>query len=363
MIGRTLFLYIAWRFTKAVAGMFLLLLFLTITVEFIENMRRLSEQADISTGFVLVMSSMKAPYYIDKAFPFTGLFAAMFTLIQLNNKMELVVARAAGVSAWQFLMPIGTAAVAIGLFAATCYNPLSLALHARSLDMQASVQGMDNDNAPRKASEFWLRQRDDAGSTVIKANIARNGGTLLNGVTLVRFDAGDALIERIDAEVAIHGGQQWLLLKGKRAKAGEKAEDFDSAEIPTNVSGDYLLGVSSRPDSVSFWSLSQAAAKIAASGLNQLPYLVQFQSLLALPLFMVAMVVIAATASLRFVRFGQAGKLIMGGILAGFVLYALSRLVTSLGSNGIVPPFVAAWSPAFVAILFGMTILLYQEDG
>ena len=81
------------------------------------------------------------------------------------------------------------------------------------------------------------------------------------------------------------------------------------------------------------------------------------------PAFLIAMVIIAASVSLRFVRSGQAGRLILGGILSGFVLYAAARLVTSLGSNGIVPPFVAAWSPSLVAILFGMSILLYQEDG
>ncbi|MGB7287683.1 MAG: LptF/LptG family permease, partial [Salaquimonas sp.] len=67
--------------------------------------------------------------------------------------------------------------------------------------------------------------------------------------------------------------------------------------------------------------------------------------------------------SLRFVRSGQAGRLILGGIMGGFVLYAATRLVTSLGNNGIVPPVVAVWSPSLVAILFGMSILLYQEDG
>jgi len=38
--------------------------------------------------------------------PFIALFAAMATLISLNRKYELVIARAAGISAWQFLFPL-----------------------------------------------------------------------------------------------------------------------------------------------------------------------------------------------------------------------------------------------------------------
>jgi len=102
---------------------------------------------------------------------------------------------------------------------------------------------------------------------------------------------------------------------------------------------------------------------VGNAGGNHLPYLVQFHTLLATPVFLIAMVLIAASVSLQFVRFGQAGKMILGGILSGFVLYTITSLITSLGSNGIVPPAVAAWSPACVAILFGMSILLHQEDG
>ena len=91
--------------------------------------------------------------------------------------------------------------------------------------------------------------------------------------------------------------------------------------------------------------------------------MVRYHSLTALPLFLVSMVLIAATASLRFVRFGQSGRMILGGILSGFVLYIVSNLVISLGSNGVVPPIAAAWAPSIVAILFGMSILLHQEDG
>ena len=43
---------------------------------------------------------------VSMAVAFIGLIAAMATLISLNRKYELVIARAAGISAWQFLTPI-----------------------------------------------------------------------------------------------------------------------------------------------------------------------------------------------------------------------------------------------------------------
>ncbi len=109
--------------------------------------------------------------------------------------------------------------------------------------------------------------------------------------------------------------------------------------------------------------MKEIAKRVEKSGTNGKPYLVQYYSLTALPLFLLAMVIVAATVCLRFVRFGQVGRMILGGILCGFVLYTLTSLITALGSNGVVPPALAAWVPGFVATLFGMSVLLHQEDG
>ncbi len=89
----------------------------------------------------------------------------------------------------------------------------------------------------------------------------------------------------------------------------------------------------------------------------------QYHSLIALPVLLVAMTLIAATVSMRFVRMGQSGPMILGGILAGFLLYVVSVLVKAFGSAGIVPPVAAAWFPVVVAMFFGITFLLHKEDG
>ncbi|WP_083649376.1 LPS export ABC transporter permease LptG [Salaquimonas pukyongi] len=364
MIGPTLFRYIAWRFTKALLAMMALLLFLIVTVDFIEGLRKLNDQIDVSAGQVYLISLYTAPFFIDKAFPFACLFATMITLFQLNQKMELVVARAAGVSVWQFLLPIGAAAFAIGVFAATVYNPAAISFYQKSLDMKAELFGRKVETNAKTVSGFWMRQDDGAGkSTVINAKLARQGGTQLDGVRMLRFDGDGAIYSRIEAASAEHHGDRWKLMDVSITDSQQKTLQTASHEVETNLSAQYLLGVSGDADSTGFWDLRKTAERIRLSGLNHLPYLVQFHNLLALPLFLIAMVFIAASASLRFVRSGQAGKLILGGILGGFVLYASTRLVTSLGSNGIVPPLLAAWSPSLVAVLFGMSILLYQEDG
>ncbi|WP_163360660.1 LptF/LptG family permease, partial [Klebsiella aerogenes] len=64
---------------------------------------------------------------------------SMAALLQLSRKLELVVARAAGISAWQFLQPGVFVALAVGLVTVGVYNPLSAALKQRSTEIEAKI--------------------------------------------------------------------------------------------------------------------------------------------------------------------------------------------------------------------------------
>ena len=117
------------------------------------------------------------------------------------------------------------------------------------------------------------------------------------------------------------------------------------------------------PASVPFWDLPTLISQTRAAGLDATRYQLQYQTLLAKPLLLVAMVIIASTVSLRFFRMGGVARMVLGGVLAGFVLYVMKQLVEDLGANGLLSVTAAAWTPAAVAALTGAFILLHLEDG
>ncbi len=89
----------------------------------------------------------------------------------------------------------------------------------------------------------------------------------------------------------------------------------------------------------------------------------QFHRLLALPVLLVAMMILAAMFALRPHRRGRVGLSIVVGVLAGFLVYFLSNFVFALGLSGKIPVVLAAWIPAGVALMIGTTTLLHLEDG
>ena len=64
----------------------------------------------------------------------------------------------------------------------------------------------------------------------------------------------------------------------------------------------------------------------------------QFLSLIALPVLLVAMTLIAATVSMRFARLGQSVTMILSGVIAGFLLYVVSVLVKAFGTAELYRP-------------------------
>ena len=112
-----------------------------------------------------------------------------------------------------------------------------------------------------------------------------------------------------------------------------------------------------------FWQLRSVIEQTERAGLDATRYRLQWDILVARPLLFVAMVLVAASFSLRFFRFGGVAKMVLSGVLAGFVLYVATELMHDLGGSGLIGPQVAAWFPAVVGSLLGTLALLYQEDG
>ena len=126
MIGWTLGRYFFTRYLATVAWLVAGVVSLVFIVTFTQVNDRFSGLAGYTVGTGLKVAALQAPMILQQTLPFVGLFASMAMLIQLNRKYELVIARSAGLSAWQFLMPICAGALVFGVLAILAINPLAI---------------------------------------------------------------------------------------------------------------------------------------------------------------------------------------------------------------------------------------------
>ncbi|MEO1103114.1 MAG: LPS export ABC transporter permease LptG [Pseudomonadota bacterium] len=361
--GSTLSRYLALTFARWIGGFFLLgsaIIFLADTVELI---RRSVDRETFSATDAVLASLYKTPALTEEFLPFAVLFGAIAAFLSLNRRLELAVMRAAGVSAWQFALPGLLVVIAIGVIATTIYNPLSAAAREQSDILSAKVLGKEAQILTGGSRGIWFRQEGPSGGSIMSASTASADGLTLYGVEAHLFDAGDAFIGRIEAQVATLGDGAWALGRVNRYAADGTRTALPADTLATALTAEEVRDAVARPEAISFWHLPGAVALAARAGLPTHRFELQHQVLLARPLLLAAMVLIAAAVSLRLVRLGGVTRAVAGGVVAGFALYIASAVASDLGEAGAVPPVLAAWLPGLAASFVGASALLYTEDG
>lgn len=361
MFLRTLSRYIALRFLGAVAAVFFGIILLVIMIDYIELMRRSASVGNVPAWVIAATSVYRVPQITERLLPFSILIGAMVTYLNLSRRNELVVARAAGISAWQFVAPAVAAAFAVGLGAALIYNPLAAAMGERAKQLEESIFGS---GSTRDAStRFSVRQRSENGQSILQASGSREQGAALSGVTVFNFDDEGRFVERIEAEGAKLEPGQWRLENARIYNTTAPPREVSPYFLKTNLTGEQIRESFATPETVSFWQLPMYIELAERAGLVAAAYRLQYQSLLARPFLLVAMVLMASAVSLRFFRFGGVQKMVLGGVGGGFLLYVLAKVTEDLGKADLMNPVTAAWSPVLIGGLVGIVVLLNQEDG
>ena len=116
---------------------------------------------------VAATSLSRIPQITERLLPFSILIAGMVAYLGLSRRNELVIARAAGISAWQFVAPAVLVAFVIGTLATVAYNPVAAALFERSKRLEQEI--FRAPGTAGKASRFWIRQRSPAGQSILHA--------------------------------------------------------------------------------------------------------------------------------------------------------------------------------------------------
>ncbi len=361
LIGFTLGRYLAARFLRMILGVFLTVFALVYTLDFVELMRRAGDAEGASAAVMARLALYRTPAVAEQVLPFAILFGAMAALLQLSRKLELVVARAAGISAWQFLQPGVLVALGIGAFTVGVYNPVSADLKQRSTEIEAKIFARSSKAGSGK--DLWIRQRSLDGQAIIRAETAIEGTTTLAGVMVFTFDDAGAFTQQMQAARAILHDGYWELQDVRVQGLDQEPQSYDTYLIASTLDPSQVRQRFTPPESVPFWQLRQTIARTERAGLDATRYRLQYDVLMARPVLFLAMVLVAASVSLRFFRFGGIGKMVLGGVAAGFVLYVARQVMEGLGASGLVAAPVAAWFPAVVGSLLGTLALLHLEDG
>lgn len=367
MIGGRLARYFGSRFLNALLAIFIGGFCLVALIDYIELVRR--TQSEASAVISLWISLARVPQIMEILMPFAVLVGAMMCYLNLSRRLELVIARASGVSAWQFITPALMVAFVFGVFATTVYNPVAAYLKEQSKRLEVKHMGSGGNNGlnpsglQNTGSGVWVSQKSATGHAIIQAATSSDQGVRLGGVTVFGYDQENHFNERIEAKTATLGNGYWRLADVRLYRANERPEVLDQYQLSTNLTIEQVRESFATPETVSFWDLPFFIKMADHAGLAAAGYKLQYQKLLSRPALLVAMVLVATAFSLRFFRFGGVQNMVLAGVASGFMLYVLSKITDDLSKAELLHPMAAAWLPVVIGTFTGLIPLLYQEDG
>ncbi|MBM3567635.1 MAG: LPS export ABC transporter permease LptG [Alphaproteobacteria bacterium] len=361
-LSLTLSLYLGRHVLMACLVTLVGLAVLVFLLDVVEILRRAAGR-DLAFGLVLRMASLKLPTTAQKLVPFAVLFGAMLAYVRLTRSHELVVVRAAGVSVWQFLAPALGVAAGLGMLIVAVINPVAASmasayesLEARHLRGRVSLLAVS-------ASGLWMRQVDAIGQSVIHALRVSQQGVELDDVIIFLYQGADRFVGRIDARRARLEPGHWRLDEALLTTPDRPAERISISRLDTSLTLAQLQESFASPQTLSFWTLPRFIDTLERTGFSGLRHRLYWHTLLALPALLCAMVLVAATFSLRLSRRGGIGPLVAGGVGIGFAFFFLADVALAFGQSGALPVVLAAWAPTAICALLGSTMLLHLEDG
>ncbi len=214
-ISATLFSYLGRQFLVWLVSVFLIFMAIALLFDVVEMLRRTSDKDAVTLGLVLQMSLLKLPFLSQVTLPFMILFAAMLTFWRLARANEAVVARAAGISAWQFILPAFLITVFVGSLQITVVNPFSAAMLAQFQKLEAEHIKNRTSMISVSKNGLWLRQAGAQGDyAVIHALRVSQKDLILHQVIVFRFDEKNRFVDRIDTDRAILSDGYWLIPNG-----------------------------------------------------------------------------------------------------------------------------------------------------
>ena len=337
------------RFFSGFGLVMLVVCGIILAVTFVE---RLPSNPDAISA--LIESWTRLLEYVPLFLPLAVFMGTLLASYNLTKSSENIIVSSAGLSPFQSARPFLIGATLIGVIATTLINPSSVSVSSKNITAE-KLQLVDK--------QIWLRESSSNGHITMNANAMHKSGQILifEDTTVMVQDQNFKLIERVNADTITLSdtglSSENATVWNASGRPTKRAWQLQTLINPQTVLDRYL-----QPDQISFWKLPEFIKKMDAIGAPTRGHLVQFWTLLFLPLTMIAMatlgVAFSQTKQRRNYSFGVKFSI---GIITCFAVYFLTNMFNALGATGVLPPLLAIIAPPLI-IIAGAGIFITSFD-
>ncbi len=303
----------------------------------------------------------KAPFIFYQVSPVAVLMATLLSLGIFAKYNEIVAALSSGISLLRLCIPFFACALVISGLNFVLNESIIPLANKKVMAIMQAMEGKDT-RATFAQNSIWFR--DNSGIYSIDYIEPQNG--IMHGLTIYKMSDDFNIVKRVDAREAKWVDGKWLATGVRSLNfQGNKLLGTSMAEtdiIPIAEKPEGLSNVGRLAEEMNFMELTDYIDKLEKGGYAAARYVVDLHSKISFPLVSVIMVMMGIPFALRNRRRGGMAFGAGMSIIIGFSYWVVSAINISLGYNGIIPPFLAAWLTNLVFATFGALMLTYVRQ-
>lgn len=310
----------------------------------------------------LTLSSvgLSAISWANDLLPISILVGSVLALIDLQNNRELIVAKSSGVSIWGILAVPTLTMIFLG-FLLSYIGESAIILGKQKVEEQLGV--VKESQLINQGSGRWIAQKNGNETYFMRAKHLSDDGLTMRDVSVYEYNAEMELGRQLIAQAATYRNNTWILERGLSITTEGEESGFGRLDLPTTASKESINLQIGSINQMDIFTLREFIQTVEIDNNNVAQAFTKLRRAEALPALFVGSLLIAFAFTVGYRRHGTSGSQVLYGIVLGFVLYVVTKLLERAGSSGVMDATLAAWGPAIVAIVIGTSVLLWKEDG
>jgi lipopolysaccharide export system permease protein len=356
---RTFDRYIAGTFLKnlglAAAALVVLYLFQALLAELLDH--------EFPTHQILAHNLMNVPQILVQMLPPAVLIATVMTLSSLNRTNELVACYSLGIGLSRLM------AVILSLvFMVSC---LTLVLQDRILPplfkkrtnyYWREMKRRTDFFLDVKQNKIWYRSRN----LIYNLRTFDSKSRTIHGMAVYTFDDAFNLLQVVDAERATYTPGGWRLMDGVVTVFSKEdpfplTQKFKEKELVIAETPKDFQEIEKEVDGLRLKELHRYIERTRSAGTDTKSYEVKFHSRVSLSFIPLVMCVLGVPFSTRNRREGGVAKDLLLCLAFTFFYWLFYSVGLSLGTNGALPPWLAAWLPSAIFAAVAVALIARQR--
>lgn len=345
---------------RYITGMFvkqcLVVIGALVSIQMFQSMLGYFVDSNHTTEQILYFHALQIPEMIVLMAPPSVMIATMLTLSGMNRTNELVACYSIGLSLRQVMLMVFSVVLIISSILLVLQDRVLPPLYRKKATYYWRVmKNRDDFFFDAKQNKIWYRSKNLIYN--LRNFDAKN--RVIYGMKVYEFDGNFRLNQVLEARRADFVEGMWQLKDGSRTLFGgpedfPKTRSFKAYQLQISETPTDFQEIEKEIDGLRIKELWQYIQRVKETGADIKAYLVKLHSRLSMSFIPLVMCVLAIPFSVRRGREGGVARDLAFGLAITFFYWIFHSVGLSLGLNGALPPWLAAWAPS--VIFFGLAM-------